>query len=101
MADDFSTMTPEQVYASLTPEQRAAIATQFQAGLAGSTHPEAQTLVAVNPNEATPSHLAAMHEHAAEHAKDVLGSVMNHPVATAALGGFAIYELDKHLRDRK
>ncbi len=100
MADNFENQTPEQIYAQLSPEQRAAIAAQFQQGLAGSDHPDAQTLTSVDPQSATAEQVAAMHKHASQYAKNVFGTVMNHPVATAALGGFAIYELDKHLRDR-
>ena len=94
---DLSNLTPEQVYAQLTPEQRAALAQQFQQHLAQSDHPEAQQLAQVDPQAATPEHLAQMHEHAAKHNKGALGLVLNHPVATAALGAFAIYQLDKHL----
>jgi hypothetical protein len=94
---DLSNLTPEQVYAQLTPEQRAAIAQQFQQGLAQSDHPDAQQLAQVAPEDASPEQVAQMHTHAAQHNKPLLGVVLNHPVATAALGAFAIYELDKHL----
>jgi CO dehydrogenase/acetyl-CoA synthase beta subunit len=97
---DLSNLTPEQVYAQLTPEQRAALARQFQQGLQQSDHPDAQQLSQVAPEEASSEHLAQMHAHAAEHNKGLLGLVMNHPVATAALGAFAIYELDRHLGKR-
>ena len=97
---DFSNLTPEQVYAQLTPEQRTALARQFQQGLQQSDHPAAQQLAQVAPDAATPEQLAQMHAHAVEHNKGLLGTVMNHPVATAALGAFAIYELDKHLGKR-
>ena len=94
---DLSNLTPQEVYAQLTPEQRAALAQQFQAALQQSDHPEAQQLSQVDPQTATPEDVAKMHEHAAQHNKGVLGLVLNHPVATAALGAFAIYELDRHL----
>jgi hypothetical protein len=97
---DLSQLSPQEVYARLTPEQRAALAQQFQQGLQQSDHPQAQQLAQVNPQEATPEHLAQMHEHAAQHNPGLLGTVLNHPVATAALGAFAIYELDKHVRGR-
>jgi len=95
--DDLAGLSPAEVYARLTPEQRAALAQQFQAGLQQSGHPEAQQLAQVAPEAATPEHLAQMHEHAAQHNKGLLGTVLSHPVATAAIGAFAIYELDKHL----
>lgn len=94
---DLAGLTPEQMYALLTPEQRAALAQQFQQHLAQSDHPEAQQLAQVDPQAASPEHLAQMHEHVAQHNKGALGLVLNHPVATAALGAFAIYQLDKHL----
>lgn len=97
---DFANLTPEQVYAQLTPEQRAAIARQFQQGLQDSEHPEAQQLTQVAPEAASSEQVAQMHAHAAQHNKGLLGQIMNHPVATAALGAFAIYELDKHLGKR-
>lgn len=97
---DFSNLTPEQVYAQLSPEQRAAIARQFQQGLQQSSHPEAQHLAQVAPESASAAQVAQMHAHAAQHNKGLLGEVMNHPVATAALGAFAIYELDRHLGKR-
>jgi hypothetical protein len=95
--DDLAGLSPAEVYARLTPEQRAALAQQFQAGLQQSDHPEAQRLAQVAPEATTPEHLAQMHEHAAQHNKGLLGTVLSHPVATAAIGAFAIYELDKHL----
>ncbi len=52
--DDLTNLTPEQVYARLTPEQRAALAQQFQQGLQQSDHPEAQRLAQVDPQTATP-----------------------------------------------
>jgi hypothetical protein len=99
-SQDFANLTPEQVYAQLTPEQRAAIARQFQRGLQDSEHPEAQQLAQVTPEAASPEQVAQMHAHAAQHNRGLLGQIMNHPVATAALGAFAIYELDKHLGKR-
>ena len=77
-----------------------ALAQQFQAGLQQSDHPEAQQLAQVAPEAATPEHLVQMHDHAAQHNKGLLGTVLNHPIATAALGAFAIYQLDKHLGKR-
>jgi hypothetical protein len=94
---DLSNLSPEEVYARLSPEQRAALAQQFQQGLQQSDHPEAQRLAQVDPQSATPEQVAEMHAHAAAHNKGLLGTVLNHPVATAALGAFAIYELDRHL----
>jgi hypothetical protein len=94
---DFSHLTAQEIYAKLTPEQLAALAQQFQQGLQHSDHPVAQQLAQLNPQTATSEQVARMHEHTAEHHKGWLGLVMAHPIATAALGAFAIYELEKHL----
>lgn len=100
-SEDFSQLSPSEIYARLSPEQRAALAQQFQQGLQQSDHPDAQQLAQVDPQSATPDHLAQMHAHAAQHNKGLLGLVLQHPVATAALGAFAIYELDRHLGEKK
>jgi hypothetical protein len=94
---DFSNMTLQEVYAQLAPEQRAAIAQQFQEALQQSAHPDAQQLTQIDPQAATAEDVAKMHAHAAEHHHGALGLVMRHPVVTAVLAGFAVYELDKHL----
>jgi hypothetical protein len=94
---DFSNMSLQEVYAQLAPEQRAAIAQQFQAALQQSPHPEAQQLSQVDPQAATAEDVAKMHEHAAKNDHGALGVVLGHPVVTAALGAFVAYELDKHL----
>jgi hypothetical protein len=94
---DPSTMTPQEIYAQLSPEQRASIAQQFQAALQQSPHPDAQQLSQIDPQAATPEDVAKMHDHAAQHDKGAFGVVLRHPVVTAALGAFAVYELDKHL----
>jgi hypothetical protein len=97
---DPSNMTLQEIYAQLAPEQRAAIAAQFQSALQQSAHPEAQQLSQVDPQAASAEDVAKMHEHAVQHDKGALGVVLKHPVVTAALGAFAVYELDKHLGNR-
>ena len=94
---DFSSLSVQEIYARLTPEQLAALAQQFQQGLQHSDHPVAQQLAQVDPRAATPEEVARMHEHMAEHHQGWLGLVMAHPVATAALGAFADHEAEKHL----
>jgi hypothetical protein len=94
---DFSNMSLQEVYALLAPEQRAAIAQQFQAALQQSPHPDGQQLSQIDPTAATAEDVAKMHEHAVQHHKGALDIVLRHPVMTAALAAFAIYELDKHL----
>ncbi|HEY7782656.1 MAG TPA: hypothetical protein VIC85_20850 [Ktedonobacterales bacterium] len=99
--DDLTNLSPAEVYARLSPEQRAALAQQFAQGFQQSDHPTAQQLAQVDPKDATPEHLAKMHEHAREHHPALLGVVMDHPVATAALGIFAAYEIEKHVRKNR
>lgn len=85
----------EQIYNSLPPQQRQQIAEQFmnkfkQSGQGGQ-------FANVNPQNVSPQQLAQMHQHAREHAPGILGDVMQHPLVAAALGGFATYEIDKHV----
>ena len=94
---DFSSMTLQDIYAQLAPDQRAGIAQQFLSALQQSDHPVAQQLSQIDPSTATADDLAKMHEHVVQHNKGALGLVLNHPVVAAALGAFAAYELDKHL----
>lgn len=100
MSEDFSSQDPAEIYAKLTPEQRAAIAQQFQQGFQQSGNQAAQQLAAVNPTSATPQQLADMHKHAREEHKGLFGVVMNHPVASIALGAFAAYEIEKHVNQK-
>ncbi|HLV98884.1 MAG TPA: hypothetical protein VKT82_09430 [Ktedonobacterales bacterium] len=88
---------PETMYAQLTPEQRAALAQEFMQGFKESGDPKAQQFASIDPNTATPKQLAVMHQHARDEHPGVLGRVMRHPIATAVLGGFAAYEIDKHV----
>lgn len=92
--------TPEQIYAQLTPEQRAALAQEFQSHFQQSGAPAAQQFANVDPQTATPQQLADMHQHARENHPNILGKVMGHPIAAAALGAFAAYEIDKHVTGR-
>lgn len=100
MSDDFSNQDPSEIYAKLTPEQRAAIAQQFQQGFQQSGNPTAQQFASVNPEAVSPQQLADMHKHAREEHKGLFGVVMNHPVASIALGAFAAYEIEKHVNKK-
>lgn len=91
--------TPTEIYAQLTPEQRAAVAQQFIAGMQQSDHPEAAKFAKLDPKTVSTQQLADMHEHARKHHSGLLGTVMNHPLAAAALGAFAAYEVDKYVKD--
>lgn len=88
---------PEQIYAQLNPDQRAAIAQEFMQQFQQSGDPIAQQFSRLDPHSVTPHQLATIHQHARKN-PDVLEHVMRHPIASAALGGFAAYEIDKHVR---
>lgn len=87
---------PEQIYAQLSPDQRAAIAREFMQGLQQEGSPMAQQFAGMDPAQVSPQQLAAMHQHARQNHPGLLGRVMRHPIAVAALGGLAAYEIDKH-----
>jgi|SRR5579859_5514085 len=88
---------PEAIYAQLSPEQRAAIAQEFMHGFQQSGDPRAQQFAGTNPASVTPQQLSEMHKQARQN-PGVLERVMRHPIVVGALGGFATYELDKHLK---
>ena len=90
----------EATYAQLNPQQRAALAQEFIQGFQQSGNPKSQQFTSMDPNSVTPQQLAAMHQHARQEHPGLLGRVMRHPIATAVLGGFAAYEIDKHVMKR-
>jgi hypothetical protein len=89
---------PEQIYAQLSPDQRTAIAREFMQGLQQEGSPMAQQFAGMDPSQVSPQQLAAMHKHASQNHPGLLGRVMRHPIAMAALGGFAAYEIDRHMQ---
>lgn len=99
-SSQMSNENPETIYSQLTQDQRAAIAREFMQGFQQSGNPRAQQFTALDPNNVTPQQLAAMHQHARDEHPGLLGRVMRHPIAMAALGGFAAYEIDKHVVGR-
>ena len=104
MADDQQTAPadPAALYAQLTPEQRAAFAQQFQQQFAQSSDPKSQQLAAsVDPKTATPQQVAEMHEHAAAAHPGFLEGLLNHPIATAALSGLAVYGTERYFKSRE
>jgi hypothetical protein len=92
---------PETMYAQLNPQQRAALAQEFMQGFQESGDPKAQQFASIDPNKVTPQQLAAMHQHARQEQPGVLGRVMRHPIAMAVLGGFAAYEIDRHVMKKQ
>lgn len=89
--------SPEQIYSQLTPEQRAAIAQEFMNHFQQNGN---QQFANVDAQNVSAQQLADMHHHARENHPGILGKVMSHPLAAAALGAFAAYEIDKHVTGR-
>ena len=88
---------PATAYGKLDQGQKSQIAQSFIQRFAGTSDPRAQQYAKMDPNNVTPGQLAEMHQYAAQNHLGILGDVLKHPVMTAALGGFAAYELDKRL----
>ncbi|HZC06153.1 MAG TPA: hypothetical protein VE338_10960 [Ktedonobacterales bacterium] len=88
---------PASAYSQLDQGQKSQIAQAFMQRFAGTNDPRAQQYAKMDPNAATPGQLAEMHQYAAQNHPGILGDVLKHPVITAALSGFAAYELDKRL----
>ncbi len=92
---------PTEAYAQVDQSQRASIAQAFINHFKGQSDPTSQQLAQINPATATPAQVAEMHDHAAQSHPGILGEVMKHPVVTAALAGFAAYEIDKHVAGKQ
>lgn len=88
---------PTTAYSQLDQGQKSQIAQEFINHFAGTNDPRAQQYAKTDPNTVSPGQLAEMHQYAAQNHPGILGDVMKHPVMTAALSGFAAYELDKRL----
>jgi hypothetical protein len=89
---------PETAYSQADQAHLPTIAQEFINRFSGVNTPQAQQYAQVDPNSVTPDQLAEMHRYASDSHPGLLGEVMQHPFITAALGGFAIYEADTHLR---
>ena len=92
---------PATAYGQLDQGQRSQVAQTFIQRFAKEQDPQAQQYARLDPNTVTPGQLAEMHQFAATQHPGVLGDVMNHPIVTGILGGFATYEVDKHLGGRR
>lgn len=97
MAD---TQNPVEAYEQLDQSQRTQIARSFLDEMKKENHASYEKYEHVDLNTVTAAQLADMHDHAAKNHPAVIGVVMEHPVITAALAGFAVYQLDKHLGKR-
>ena len=93
-------MDPTTAYGQLNQGQTSSIAQEFINRFRNTNDPRAQQYAQLDPKQVTPGQLAEMHQYAAQNHPGILGDVMKHPVITAALGGFAAYEIDKHLHGR-
>lgn len=99
-------MSPDQnanqdlgtLYQQMSPDQRAAIAQQFIQGYQQQGNSQWGSL---DPRSVSPQQLAQMHQDARQNHPGLLGDVMRHPVVSAALGGFAAYEIHKHVEERR
>ncbi len=94
MADQ---QTPVEAYGQLSQEQRTELATHFLDQMKQTNHEAYEKYAHIDVNTVTAEQLADLHEHTARHLPNVFGVVMQHPVITAALAGFAAYELDTRL----
>lgn len=92
--------TPVEAYGQLSQADRTQLAQTFLEEMKKEDHASYDRFSHVDLNAVTAQQLADMHEHAAHHHPNVFGVVMEHPILTAALAGFAVYEVDKHLGKR-
>lgn len=92
--------TPTEAYGKLDQAQRTQLAQEFVAKLGAEHDSQAQHYAQMDLSTISAAQLAEMHDHIAHHHPGVFGEVMKHPILTAALAGFATYEVEKHLRDR-
>ncbi|MGH2503503.1 MAG: hypothetical protein ACRDID_13435 [Ktedonobacterales bacterium] len=92
--------TPVEAYGQLDQAQRTQLAQTFLEEMKKEDHASYDRYAHVDLNTVTAEQLADMHNHAAAHHKNAFGVVMDHPIMTAALAGFAVYELDRHLGKR-
>jgi hypothetical protein len=97
MGNPLANLDVQSLYAQLTPEQRSAVAQQFIQGFGQSNNPMAQQFAQMDPSQVSPQQLAAMHQHASQEHHGLFGGILRHPILTAALAGFGIYEVEKHL----
>lgn len=94
MADQ---QTPVEAYGQLSQAQRTELAAHFLDQMKQENHAAYAQYAHIDVNTVTAEQLAELHDHTAKHMPNVFGVVMSHPVITAALAGFAVYEVDKHL----
>jgi hypothetical protein len=92
---------PVSAYSQLNQGQTTQIAQEFISRFRNTNDPQAQQYAQLNPSQVTPAQLAEMHQYAGQQHPGILQEVMKHPVITAALGGFAAYELHKNMEQHQ
>lgn len=88
---------PNAAYSQLNAGQITHIAQEFIQRFQGVNDPKAQQLAQTDPQTASPSQVAEMHQYAAQHHPEILAEVMKQPEIAATLGTFAMNELRKHM----
>ena len=96
--DLFGNQDLTALYQQLSPDQRATTAQQF---IQGYQQQGTSPWASLDPNSVSPQQLAQMHQEARDNHPGLLGDVMRHPVVSVALGGFAAYEIHKHVEERR
>lgn len=92
--------TPVEAYGQLSQADRTQLAQTFLEEMRKEDHASYEKFAHIDLSTVTADQLADMHNHAAHAHPNVFGIVMKHPIITAALAGFAAYEVDKHLSNR-
>lgn len=92
--------TPVEAYGQLSQADRTQLAQTFLEEMKKEDHASYERFAHIDLNTVTAEQLADMHNHAAKAHPNVFGVVMQHPILTAALAGFAVYEVDRHLGKR-
>jgi bifunctional N-acetylglucosamine-1-phosphate-uridyltransferase/glucosamine-1-phosphate-acetyltransferase GlmU-like protein len=96
MADSVAT------YSQLSPAELENVAQELITQFKGMTNdPQAQQFAQMDPHTATPEAVAQMHDYAAAKHPSILHVLSDHPVITAAVVGFGLFELKKLLDDHK
>lgn len=85
---------PVSAYSSLDSDKRLLVAQAFIQRFAGQNDPQAQQYGQLDPSSVSAGQLAEMHQYAAQNYPQILSDVMQHPVVTDNLGGFASSELN-------
>lgn len=83
-------MDLEEMYANMSPDQRAQLA-QLMHSKMGS-----DATTQVDANNPTPQQMAALHTEVQQKKPGILGEIRNHPLITAGIAGIGAFELAKH-----